>query len=141
MRLLAVLFVLGLSGCGGGDGKDCPVSVPLSDAQIRVIDQVKQCSGLDGPLPEGVVWHQTIPCPTSGRMTCVGDFPNRPCPWNADTECGASGFYVHRCEQIHLPDQYDAGFAHEVLHHLLYKNGRPDWKEHTAPEWKCGVVP
>lgn len=131
LLILALLF-----GCGGAD---CPDKTSLSSSYQDVYAKVKTCAGLDGSDPT-VVMRPTAPCPTSKLMRCLEDGPVSECPNAPGVTCGISGAYVPRCGGlIQLPDQWDVGLAHELIHHLLHQNNRQDWKEHSAPEFRCEV--
>lgn len=94
-------------------------------------EAVERCLGVDVKNPR-IKFVRTVPCPTSGLMRCMANYPFFPC---GDITCGASGSSAPWDNLITLPDEYSGSFEHEVVHDTLYKMGRGDWDDHSAPEF------
>lgn len=83
---------------------------------------VEQCARLGGPLP---------------RLARVAP---EPCATEPDRNClpgGLGGAYDHERRMVFLPQGNSRWLEHEAVHHLLYVNGDPRWREHDRPEWAC----
>lgn len=140
-------FVRGLSGvalallaaCGGGGTTSTPESgcsgAPLSSAELAVYRQTAACAGLSAPEPR-IQWEPAEPCPGAPDQLCL--------PGAGVNGAGIRGHYrppytegVEGCPgTLYIADP--AVVAHEMVHHLLFHAGRPDYRDHTAAEFACG---
>lgn len=138
---LALLSACGGGGGGGGSGIAgvqsalCAQGGALPPELMAVYNETQQCTRLQGPPPE-VVFSPTVECP-SGRRRCLATVEFSPCSNDPSRMCGAGGRYLSGCQTIELPNEWHGAAAHEMVHHLLYVNGRSDWNSETAPELAC----
>ena len=119
---LALLLVYGMAEAG-------QTRLPVEYKARRQV--VLDCLGVSVKEPK-IQFHRTVPCPTSGNRRCMAQYPFFQC---GDIMCGASGSSAPWDNLIHLPDEYSGSFEHEVVHDTLYKMGRGDWNDHSAPEF------
>ena len=128
-----LLLLPALLSCGEGgrsSGENVSALTPDLAAQFM---SVESCARLEGPLPD-VQWEEAKACPTSGRLCCLEGVADFLC---GDHTCGMNGAYLDASALILLPEGCADAFRHEAVHHLLFVNGRPDWDDHAAPEFRC----
>ena len=128
-----LLLIPALLSCGEGGGTSGENVSALTPDLASQFSSVESCARLEGPLPE-VQWDEAKACPTSGRLCCLEDVADFPC---GDHTCGMNGAYLDTAALILLPEGCADAFRHEAVHHLLFVNGRPDWDDHAAPEFRC----
>ena len=158
LELFVFFAVLNFSvvSCGGGGGgsgnadqalatssraevdaqPDCANAVPLTEDLQSVWSETEQCTALEAPPPR-VVFSPTVVCPRNGLPECLATVPFSPCADDPSQTCGAIGRFLPACRAIELPDDFFGAAAHEMIHYLLWTNGRSDWEVHTGPEWVC----
>lgn len=99
-------------------------------------ESVERCLGVDVKQPR-IEFQRTVPCPMSGLMRCMADYPFFSCSAGL---CGANGaFYPAAEPYIALADQYVVSMEHEGVHHILYMLGDPNYRNHAHPAFAaCG---
>ena len=125
---------------GSGDESETSSDGSLPRNLAADYADVERCTNLEAFEPT-LVYGEVRPCPTTGRMCCLEDVETFQCGLLNLSRCGASGYYEPGNHTIHLPQGCSAAFRHEAIHHLLYVNGRADWKNHSAPEFRCQSEP
>lgn len=125
------LIALLAAGCGEGDSTGSDAAALTAD-QASSYAAVERCVGLRAPAP-AVRLEETIACP-NGDACCLDSFGEFECD---EGTCGVGGYYDQQEQTILLPDRCSRLFRHEAVHHVLFVNGRPDWNDHAAPEFRC----
>jgi len=153
---LAFLIALSVSavGCGGASGGvesttvalnsasstevggDCTGATPMPASMASTWAETEQCTDMSTSPPD-VIFSPTVDCPRNGQDDCLATVPFFPCSDDPSQTCGAGGRFLPACNAIELPDHYSGAAAHEMIHYLLYSNGRGDWAAHTGAEWVC----
>lgn len=130
ISLCALIALLALA-CGEGDSSGSDVAALNADQAARY-REVERCAGLRAAAP-AVRLEETVACP-NGELCCLESFGEFDCN---EEICGMGGYYDPREQTILLPDRCSRLFRHEAIHHVLFANGRPDWNDHAAPEFRC----
>lgn len=106
-------------------------------ADFPIVKEAGLCDGNDSKpcrylLTEECVGIQAVP-PRLARTEAV------PCPGEPSgcTPNGWPGAYMPGDETVILPKGNTRWLEHEFVHHLLFKAGRADWRDHSAPEFAC----
>jgi hypothetical protein len=131
ISLCTLIAILALA-CGESATTGSDATGLTADQSARYAE-VERCAGLRAPAPS-VRLEETTACP-NGEMCCLESFGEVICD---EGTCGIGGYYDQREQTILLPDRCSKLFRHEAVHHVLFANGRPDWNDHAAPEFRCG---
>ena len=126
------MIALASFSCGEGGGTGSQTNALSVDLAASYAD-VERCTGLAAASPS-LQWENVRPCPTSGKRCCLAEAETFPC---GEGTCGLEGAYVEASSTVLLPEGCADAFRHEAIHHLMFVNGRPDWRDHGALEFLC----
>jgi hypothetical protein len=131
------LAALSLAACGGGSSSSqsgCS-GEPFTAAELELFEQTSACAAISAPAPR-IQHEHAVPCPGAPDQLCL--------PGADVNGAGIRGHYrppyteeVEGCPgTLYIADP--AVVAHEMVHHLLFHAGRPDYRDHVAAEFACG---